>query len=196
MPRNKILNDKNQIIDTALGIIATDGLEAVSMRRLSKEMGVSSMTLYNYVRNVDDIMHEILVRSFNKLYEQIYEFMREMAENGDIGMKAYAKAYALALYDFALKQTDICEYLIGQGKITFCHDAELRPFYDIFGIFLLNQAAGDGREQLKQICCLYEGAVTALIHGHTTGVQPLSREDLTRMVDLFVEKMFPTNESE
>jgi len=89
MPRNKIFNDKKQIIDVALSIIEKEGLESVSMRRLSKEMGVSSMTLYNYVRNTDDILREILILNFNKLYEMVYSLMSDMAKEGHLGLKAY-----------------------------------------------------------------------------------------------------------
>ena len=51
MARKKILKSKKQILDTALALIDTEGVASVSMIRLSKELGVSSMTLYNYVRN-------------------------------------------------------------------------------------------------------------------------------------------------
>lgn len=187
MPRNKILNDKNQIIDVALQIIEKEGVEAVSMRRLSKEMGVSSMTLYNYVRNTDDILREILIRSFNKVYEKLYSLMSDMAKEGKLGLKAYAKAYAISLYAFATEHKDICSYLIGEGKATFHADAELRQFYSPFGSFLL----GVGKERtLKHICRMYECTVLSLLHEYTSGIRSLDQEEMEEIVDLFIERMF------
>ena len=90
MPRNKILKDKNEIIDAAMKLIETEGIAAVSMRRLSKDMGVSSMTLYNYVHNTQDILREILIRSFNKIFESMYELMRDLSANGVSGVRVFA----------------------------------------------------------------------------------------------------------
>ena len=48
------------IAEAALRIADADGLEAVSMRRLATELGVSSMTCYRYVSGKDDVMELML----------------------------------------------------------------------------------------------------------------------------------------
>lgn len=193
MPRIKILKDKNQIIDAAVRIIEAEGLSAVSMRRLSKEMGVSSMTLYNYVRNMDDVMREILIRSFNKLYENMLGLMGELRREGKTGIRAYALALALAMYDFASDNQDVCAYLICDGKTAFHDDAELRPFYDPFGSFLLGAEASENGRVLKAACRWYESALMTIIWEYTIGVTELSREELEGLVDIFISRMFPEN---
>ncbi len=58
-----------QIAACAIAIADAEGLEAVSMRRIARELGAGTMTLYHYVRNKDDlfslmddaIMGEVLV---------------------------------------------------------------------------------------------------------------------------------------
>lgn len=189
MPRNKIFNDKKQIIDVALSIIEKEGLESVSMRRLSKEMGVSSMTLYNYVRNTDDILREILILSFNKLYEMLYSLMSDMAKEGHLGLKAYAKAYAMSLYDFSVKDREICAYLIGDGKIRFHADAELRPFYNPFANFFLGTGNSEDVRTMRLICKVYECAILTLIQEHTAGIHSLDRTEMEEMVDLYINRM-------
>lgn len=46
---------KEEIIRVAVGIVDKEGMEAVSVRRIAKELGVSSMTIYNYVENLSDV---------------------------------------------------------------------------------------------------------------------------------------------
>ena len=60
---------REQIAACAIALADAEGLEAVSMRRIARELGAGTMTLYHYVRNKDDlfalmddaIMAEVLV---------------------------------------------------------------------------------------------------------------------------------------
>lgn len=45
----------NQLQAVALGIVDTQGLEALSMRSLARELGTAPMTLYNYVAVREDL---------------------------------------------------------------------------------------------------------------------------------------------
>ena len=59
------------IIDTALGLLAEGGLEAVSFRRIAKALGVAGPTLYWHVENkrqLMDLMAEELVRRAGRAY--------------------------------------------------------------------------------------------------------------------------------
>src|ERR1700677_2986396 len=47
---------REQITETALRIADTEGFEAITMKRLSAELGAATMTLYYYVRNKADIV--------------------------------------------------------------------------------------------------------------------------------------------
>jgi len=49
-----------RIVGAALRILDREGLEAVSMRRLGRELGVEAMSLYNHVEDKDDILVGIL----------------------------------------------------------------------------------------------------------------------------------------
>lgn len=48
-----------RIIQTALRIMDQDGLEAVTMRRVGRELGVEAMSLYNHVRDKEEILDGI-----------------------------------------------------------------------------------------------------------------------------------------
>jgi AcrR family transcriptional regulator len=47
---------REQIGQTAVKIADTEGFEAVSMRRVARELGAGTMTLYHYVRNKDELL--------------------------------------------------------------------------------------------------------------------------------------------
>lgn len=53
---------RERVVDAALHVMDTEGLEAVSMRRLAREVGVEAMSLYNHVRDKDDLIESICVR--------------------------------------------------------------------------------------------------------------------------------------
>src|SRR5512132_110665 len=47
---------RQQIAQTALAIADTEGIQAVTMRRLAAELGAGTMTLYHYVRSKTDLV--------------------------------------------------------------------------------------------------------------------------------------------
>jgi AcrR family transcriptional regulator len=51
-----------RIIDAAVGLMDREGLEAVTMRRLGRELGVEAMSLYNHVEDKDAVLRGILAR--------------------------------------------------------------------------------------------------------------------------------------
>ena len=46
----------DRIVDTAVGLAVGEGLAAVSMGRVAKELGVSTMSLYRYVTSKDELL--------------------------------------------------------------------------------------------------------------------------------------------
>jgi AcrR family transcriptional regulator len=58
-PRREPLT-RERIIRTALRIMDSEGLDAVSMRRVGRELGVEAMSLYNHVKDKDDILDGIV----------------------------------------------------------------------------------------------------------------------------------------
>ncbi|MEW6711726.1 MAG: helix-turn-helix domain-containing protein, partial [Candidatus Riflebacteria bacterium] len=58
--RNPIQQDriKNFFLDAAVAIIKNDGPENLSARRIAKEAGYSYATMYNYFKDIDDLIFE------------------------------------------------------------------------------------------------------------------------------------------
>jgi AcrR family transcriptional regulator len=50
---------RERIVEAALRVMDAEGLEAVSMRRVAREVGVEAMSLYHHVRDKDDLLQGI-----------------------------------------------------------------------------------------------------------------------------------------
>jgi AcrR family transcriptional regulator len=55
MSRRRTLS-RERIVDAALELIEQDGIEALSMRRLGRSLGVEGMALYTYFRDKSDLL--------------------------------------------------------------------------------------------------------------------------------------------
>jgi AcrR family transcriptional regulator len=53
---------RERVIDAAVAVMDTEGLDAVSMRRVAREVGVEAMSLYNHVRDKDDLLQGVCER--------------------------------------------------------------------------------------------------------------------------------------
>ena len=54
VPRNTL--SRGQIVDAALALIDTEGLDAATMPRLAQQLGVGTMSLYRHVQDKDDLI--------------------------------------------------------------------------------------------------------------------------------------------
>jgi AcrR family transcriptional regulator len=58
-PRRREPLTRQRVVRAALQIMDTEGLEAVTMRRIGRELGVEAMSLYNHVEDKEDILDSI-----------------------------------------------------------------------------------------------------------------------------------------
>jgi AcrR family transcriptional regulator len=53
---------RDRVIDAALRVMDEEGLEAVSMRRIAREVGVEAMSLYHHVEDKEDLLDGVCER--------------------------------------------------------------------------------------------------------------------------------------
>jgi AcrR family transcriptional regulator len=58
-PRRREPLTRQRVVQAALRLMDTEGLESVTMRRIGRELGVEAMSLYNHVRDKEDILDSI-----------------------------------------------------------------------------------------------------------------------------------------
>lgn len=127
MSRERSLCGKEEIIKVAIEIVDNEGMEALSARRIAKELGVSSMTIYNYVKNLNDVKKRVLIEGFDRLYNRIYQAMSSIPK--PIGRKQLCKVMALEMFHFSQENSSMFSFMFSDGRRLFHEDAEVRPFY-------------------------------------------------------------------
>ncbi|HET6874565.1 MAG TPA: TetR/AcrR family transcriptional regulator [Acidimicrobiales bacterium] len=53
---------REQVVETAMRLLRTNGYEQITIRALANEMGVAPMSLYRHIRDKDDILDEVVDR--------------------------------------------------------------------------------------------------------------------------------------
>ena len=53
---------RERVIDAAITVMDSEGLDSVTMRRVAREVGVEAMSLYNHVHDKDDLLQGVCER--------------------------------------------------------------------------------------------------------------------------------------
>jgi len=102
MPR--VLSDtdvadfRERLCEAAERLFAERGPDAVTMRQLASELGVSPMTPYRYFEDKNDILAAVRANGFNRFADAL-----ERARNSAAGASARGSAVGEAYVDFALQ---------------------------------------------------------------------------------------------
>ena len=78
---------RDRIQQAALAVADTDGLEAVTMRRLADDLGVAAMALYRHVENKDDLIDGMVDLVFAEIGQPVT----------DVGWKESMRRRAIAV---------------------------------------------------------------------------------------------------
>jgi len=81
---------RDRILSVALTLVDSQGLEGLSMRNLAQLMGVKAMSLYNHVKNKDDIIDELV--------DQVLGEVSISRLNEDTSWITFMKVRAISLY--------------------------------------------------------------------------------------------------
>jgi AcrR family transcriptional regulator len=71
---------RERIVETAFGIVQTDGLSALSMRRIATELGTGTMSLYNYVPDKETLLRALIERVYAGVEVGVGGGWRDVAE--------------------------------------------------------------------------------------------------------------------
>ena len=66
---------RDRVVEAALQVMDTEGLDAVTMRRVARELGVEAMSLYNHVHDKEDLLDGVV--------EQVLGQFRFAEDSGD-----------------------------------------------------------------------------------------------------------------
>lgn len=121
MPPTKRI-DKETIIDAALNVLRSDGMDAINARKLARILNCSVQPIFYNFKSMDEVKDEV----FNRIYEIYQGYMNE----GRMQEKSY-KGMGLAYIKFA---RDYPNYF----KCIFMEETNLSP-----ASFITNDDAGN-----------------------------------------------------
>ncbi|HEY8003198.1 MAG TPA: TetR/AcrR family transcriptional regulator [Phenylobacterium sp.] len=102
MPRvltdTDVADFRERLCEAAERLFAERGPDAVTMRQLAAELGVSPMTPYRYFEDKEDILAAVRANGFNRFAEAL-----ETARSGTVGARARGAAVGEAYVTFALE---------------------------------------------------------------------------------------------
>src|ERR1043166_6833397 len=102
MPRvlseTDVADFRERLCEAAERLFAERGPDAVTMRQLAAELGVSPMTPYRYFEDKDDILPAVRANGFNRCAEAL-----EQAREGAVGAEARSRATGEAYVTFAME---------------------------------------------------------------------------------------------
>jgi AcrR family transcriptional regulator len=66
-PRTRAGLTRQRVLRTALDLVDREGVDALSMRRLGRELGVEAMSLYGYVESKQDLVEGVVEQVFREM---------------------------------------------------------------------------------------------------------------------------------
>jgi AcrR family transcriptional regulator len=137
---------RERVVAAALAVMDAEGLEAVSMRRVGRELGVEAMSLYNHVADKEDLldaMREGLLTSFELpqlVADDPYENGRRIAHAWRDQFKAHPTMLELLAGNHAAPRSPAAlrpmEMALGVLRSMGVPDPEMMQVFHAFGGYI------------------------------------------------------------
>jgi AcrR family transcriptional regulator len=192
MARKKLIFDRQKIIDSSFNIILNEGIDAFTARRLALELKISSMTVYNYYKNIDEIKKEVVIRGFSILYKMFFNAMQEQEKSSTKDdIKRLCRIFATSMINFAREYKEIYVLMFTEHGSKFRKDHETRLFYNFLPQLADRIRLGqDERADLKKKFYLYEIIIQGLIMEKIRKANDFPRHQLDEYVDFSLDCLF------
>lgn len=187
MSRERSLYGKEEIIKVAIGIVENEGETALSARRIAKELGVSSMTIYNYVKNLNDIKKRVVISGFDRMYGFIYQAVSAMPS--PVGGRDFCRVMAVEIFRFAHQHPHLFSYMFQEGRRAFHEDAEVRPFYTFLTGFMRRVKSKGSNWQDNEIARdLFETIVVSLSLQNAEATVIMTEQEFLIHINYYLER--------
>lgn len=187
MARPKAIYDRNQIVEAAFNIVRDEGGDKLSIRRVAKELGLSSMTLYNYVDDIHVLKKEVILEIFSEMYCRLHAKLDQDADPTKT-LAELCHILAFGIFDFAREYPTLFTFVYERER-QFRSDAELRLFYNFVEYFYRKANARQPQsEMLCRAIRLFNNLILSLVFEHIWEINMLSESDYAGYVDFFIER--------
>lgn len=95
---------RERIIEAAEAIVRAEGVDALGLRRLGRDLGVTAPALYGYIENLEDLKRGLAEKQFGSLMERFDAVRARTPENR---VRALSRAYV----DYSLAEPNLFKLL-------------------------------------------------------------------------------------
>jgi AcrR family transcriptional regulator len=106
---------REHVVRAAIALADDGGIEALSMRKLAKDLGVEAMSLYNHVKNKDDLVDEM-----------VDLVVRQIELPSDPDWERAIRQCAISAYDTFLRHPWACSLVMAPGDLRLEENPRLR----------------------------------------------------------------------
>jgi AcrR family transcriptional regulator len=106
---------RERVVRAAIALADDGGIEALSMRKLAKDLGVEAMSLYNHVNNKGDLVDAM-----------VDLVVREIELPSDPDWEKAIRQCAISAYDTFLRHPWACSLVMAPGDLRLEENARLR----------------------------------------------------------------------
>ena len=106
---------RERVVRAAIALADDGGIEALSMRRLAKDLGVEAMSLYNHVENKGDLVDAM-----------VDLVVREIELPSDPDWETAIRRCAISAYDTFLRHPWACSLVMSPGSLRLQENPRLR----------------------------------------------------------------------
>ncbi len=156
--------DPRDIVQTAYTLIDKDGYESFSARKLAQGLGLSHMTVYNYLAR-EELLDEVIIMGFGELYKgKLPEGAATAAGEADPCL--IFKRASEALLSFALDHPHMYRFLFQSGFGAKSQDPRVRALYAGGREFVRDALSPERYEELYKDAYLFLVLTNGLILGY------------------------------
>jgi len=124
----KKLQDLSLVYATALAMIEKGGIGSISSRKLAAELAISPMTLYNYYKDINALLREVLLFGLSRFSADQYELLHAGLKRGENPLN-YFLHLPESLNSFAEAHPNLYAFYFNSNLRTFLPDGKVLAGY-------------------------------------------------------------------
>ncbi len=162
MGRDRKIDDIGLIIDAAMAILEESGVEKLSTRKVTAQLKISPMTLYNYVENRDALLKLLIKRGFEGLWEGLQE-KQDRCFATENPLRVYL-ILADHMLQFGLKHPNLYRFIFSPDIAPLLQDETIAQHYRSISSTLLARIKDPQREkEILDDIYMFQVLINALI---------------------------------
>lgn len=104
--------DKNIVVEKAAQLANQIGLENIQLKTLAESLNIQSPSLYNHIKRLDDLHHELMLYGWRNMEERMLEVAAEVNDNGYAAWEAICRVF----YSYATKNPGVFSAMLWYNK--------------------------------------------------------------------------------